>query len=57
MITEAELSPLERLRREAMRKKSWSEVWQSYVQDQIDAGIEPDENAELFNLSNTIEME
>src|SRR5262245_57067710 len=55
---ETELSPLEQLRREAARGKTWNELWAARAERMADEGIELEDGEELFNLSeNTINME
>jgi phage terminase large subunit len=56
MVTEDELSPLERLRQEIMKPKTYNDMWRQYAEEQVERGIEPDEHADVFNLSNTMEM-
>jgi phage terminase large subunit len=57
MILDEELSPLERLRREMKKPRTYNDMWKQYYDQQIESGAEPDERGELFNLNDTIEME
>src|SRR5262245_2392381 len=43
MITDEELSPLEQLRREVMRPKTWNDIWAQRAEELTDAGAELDE--------------
>jgi hypothetical protein len=48
---EETLSPLEMLRREAARGKTWNELWASRAARMADEGIEVDDDDAIFNLS------
>jgi phage terminase large subunit len=53
---DVEQSPLERLRQAVMKPRTYDDLWKQYADEQVERGIEPDEHAEIFNLSNTMEM-
>jgi hypothetical protein len=56
IASEEEMSPLERLRQEVQRPRTYNDMWQEYADEQIERGIEPDEYADQFNLNKTMEM-
>jgi hypothetical protein len=58
-VDEEDLSPLERLRQEIKRPRTYADIWKEYTGALRDQGIELDEHADEFNLSatkNTMEM-
>lgn len=56
MSAEVELSPLERLRQEVQRPRTWNDIYALRVDELRDRGEELEEDAELFNLNKTMEM-
>jgi hypothetical protein len=61
MVSEEDLSPLERLRQEIKRPRTWNDIWlarSNELRERDD--VELDEHADGFNLSNNtnnLEME
>jgi hypothetical protein len=56
IASEEDLSPLQQFIEEVKRPKTYNDLWKRYADEQIERGIEPDEHADVFNLSNTMEM-
>jgi phage terminase large subunit len=59
IASEEEMSPLQRLREEVKKPRTWNDVWRSRADELVEQGVELEEDAELFNLNNksSIEME
>jgi hypothetical protein len=59
IASEVEVSPLQRLREEIRKPRTYNDLWKQHIDEQIERGVEfDDEGAELFNLNKTaIEME
>jgi hypothetical protein len=54
MVSEDELSPLERLRQEIKRPRTWNDIWKTRADELRERDdIELDEHADEFNLSAT----
>jgi hypothetical protein len=59
MVSEEELPPLERLRQEIKRPRTWDDIWKERADELRADDVELDEHADEFNLSatkNTMEM-
>jgi hypothetical protein len=58
IASEEELSPLQRLREEIKRPRTYNDLWRQHIDEQIERGVEfDDEGAHDFNLNRSIEME
>jgi hypothetical protein len=54
MVSEEDMTPLERLRQEIQRPRTMNSMWEQYANEMRERnnGELPDENFESFNLSN-----
>jgi phage terminase large subunit len=55
---EEEMSPLQRLREDIKKPRTWNDIWKSRADELVEQGLELEEDAELFNLNkSSLEME
>jgi hypothetical protein len=58
IASDEEMSPLERLREEIKRPRTYNDLWKQHTDELLEQGLELEEHEELFNLNkSTLEME
>ena len=57
IASEEEMSPLQRLREEVKKPRTWNDIWKSRANELVEQGLELEENEELFNLNKPTSLE